>query len=91
MSLGHDGCVVPFGKERILIMCALPIYPDELDLARNWGSEALFERMRAHGVTDRINLRRKNCARGGCLRNDRACRDASQVSVRRALVPSRAR
>ncbi len=64
LSLGHDGCLVPFGKERILIMGALPIYPEELELARNWGSEALFDRMSAYRVTDRIDLRRRNCARG---------------------------
>jgi hypothetical protein len=41
----------------------LPIYPEELRLARRDGSDALFEMFRVAGVTDVLQAKRVNVCR----------------------------
>jgi len=64
LSLGHDGCTVRFGRQTIRLFSALPIYPEELELAMMSGSEALFLFLEAAGVSDMIRVRRRNCVTG---------------------------
>jgi hypothetical protein len=44
-------------------MSLLPIYPEERELAVRNGTEELFERLRLAGVTDVVDVRRRNVAR----------------------------
>jgi hypothetical protein len=64
MSLGHQGCTIRHGHHRIQIMVALPIYPAELELVRRHGSDALFRRLSAAGVTDVVDVGRRDTATG---------------------------
>jgi len=40
-----------------------PVYAEELELARQYGAEALTERLQRAGVTDLVDVRRANVAR----------------------------
>ncbi|MBD3334533.1 MAG: suppressor of fused domain protein [Candidatus Eisenbacteria bacterium] len=64
LSLGHEGCVVRFRERVIYIHSALPLYAEELRLAQTRGSESLFSRLAAHGVTDVVDLQRPNTVAG---------------------------
>ena len=59
-SLGHDGCVFTCFDRKIWIHSLLPIYPEELDLARQHGSDALFRLFTDAGIDDLLNTRRPN-------------------------------
>lgn len=64
LSLRHRGCIVPLGEKRIHLFSALPIYPEELDLARVKGPQALFDLFASRGVADRIQIGRPSCVTG---------------------------
>jgi hypothetical protein len=62
LSLGHDGCVFEFGGRTIYYHSVLPIYPEELDLARTCGPDVLFWLFSATQIDDLVNIRRPNVA-----------------------------
>jgi len=62
LSLGHEGCVFNWDDRTVHYHSAVPIYPEELALARRRGSDALFQRFAAAGIDDLIDTRRRNVA-----------------------------
>jgi hypothetical protein len=59
LTLGHDACVLRHQGRRIHYLSAIPIYEEELELARRSGSDALFQRLDLAGVNDVIDIKRK--------------------------------
>jgi hypothetical protein len=62
LSLGHEGCSIRCRDRNILIMGAVPIYPEELDLVRRRGPDALYRRLAADHVCDLVEVGRRNVA-----------------------------
>ena len=60
LSLGHEGCIFTFGERTIHCHSALPIYPEELDLVRRCGPDALFRRFADAEIDDLVDTRRRN-------------------------------
>lgn len=64
LSLGHTACFVRARGRVIRYHSAIPIYRDELRVARTKGPDALFDRLARAKVSDIIDPRRPNvCAR----------------------------
>jgi hypothetical protein len=60
LSLGHDTSVFRCRGRTIRYHSAIPIYPEELELARSQGPEALFAKMAMERISDVVNVRRRN-------------------------------
>jgi hypothetical protein len=64
LSLGHDPCVFRFRKRTIWIHSVIPIYKEEMELARECGCDELFDRLADAGVSDVIDPKRRNVCLG---------------------------
>ena len=63
LSLGHEACRLRLGPDReVCFFSALPLYREELELTFRKGIDALFSRLAAAGVSDVVDVGRRNVA-----------------------------
>jgi hypothetical protein len=58
MSLTHEACVADLPDRVVHILSAIPIYPEELQVALRLGSGALFDMLWTMGVDDEVAVGR---------------------------------